>query len=147
MSSFAKASEDTLLSASKEKWRGGRGSNPQPSVSKTDALSIELPPRKGTDRRLRKTANPHRGQGRRALFLLGRSEFERHPGPAFDGAAILHPGEKAPLPDRHQRRLAEFGLTGAHHRRVADGSPRIDDERDDSPAVDSLPVKRLSLIH
>ena len=30
-----------------EGWRGGRGSNPQPSVSKTDALSIELPPRKG----------------------------------------------------------------------------------------------------
>lgn len=34
-------------SSKNEGWWGGRGSNPQPSVSKTDALSIELPPRKG----------------------------------------------------------------------------------------------------
>ena len=37
MSSFAKAAEDNF--AAGESWRGGRGSNPQPSVSKTDALS------------------------------------------------------------------------------------------------------------
>lgn len=29
-----------------ESWWGGRGSNSQPSVSKTDALSIELPPQR-----------------------------------------------------------------------------------------------------
>ena len=42
-----------------EGWRGGRGSNPQPSVSKTDALSIELPPRDLLLARRRTAAGPH----------------------------------------------------------------------------------------
>ena len=62
-------------------WRGGRGSNPQPSVSKTDALSIELPPRMGLPalQANRKDARPSRlGFCRGYRFTVAEVRF-RHP--------------------------------------------------------------------